>query len=60
MSAFDQSPSAAAEAAGNEVVRPRPDAVAEAIARSEVRFRNAGAFEPVALVRRERDQDHRT
>ena len=46
-----------AEAARCELTRPRPAAVAEAIARSEERFRAAGTFEAASLVRRERDRD---
>jgi len=45
-----------AEAARSELARPRPVAVAEAIARSEERFRSAGTFEAASLVRRDRDR----
>jgi metal-responsive CopG/Arc/MetJ family transcriptional regulator len=42
-------------AARRELVRRDPAAVAEAIARSEQRFRAAGGFDAAELVRRERD-----
>lgn len=42
-------------AARHELSRPHPDAVAEAIARSETRFRDVGAFEAADLVREIRD-----
>ena len=44
-----------AAAARRELARPDPDAVSEAIARSERRFESAGAFEAADLVRRDRD-----
>ena len=44
-----------AAAARRELARPDPDAVDEAISRSEQRFRNAGSFEAAELVRRDRD-----
>lgn len=44
-----------AAAARRELTRPDPEAVAEAIARSERRFRYAGAFDTTELVRRDRD-----
>jgi len=44
-----------AAAARRELDRPDPNAVAEAIARSERRFAEAGAFEAADLVRRDRD-----
>lgn len=44
-----------AAAARRELTRPDPEAVAEAIARSERRFRDAGAFDTTELVRRDRD-----
>ncbi len=44
-----------AAAARRELARRDPDAVAEAIARSERRFRGAGAFDAADLVRRDRD-----
>lgn len=44
-----------AAAARRELARPDPDAVDEAIIRSEQRFRNAGSFEAAELVRRDRD-----
>jgi metal-responsive CopG/Arc/MetJ family transcriptional regulator len=43
-----------ATAARRELTRRDPEAVAEAIARSERRFRNAGAFEAADLIRRDR------
>jgi len=43
-------------AAQREIARPDPDAVAAAIARSEGRFRSAGAFDAAELVRRDRDR----
>ena len=46
-----------AAAARRELARRDPEAVAEAIARSEQRFRMAGAFEASDLVRQ--DRDHR-
>jgi metal-responsive CopG/Arc/MetJ family transcriptional regulator len=45
-----------AEAARSELARPRPAAVAEAIARSEERFRSAGTFDAAWLVRRDRNR----
>jgi metal-responsive CopG/Arc/MetJ family transcriptional regulator len=45
-----------AEAAIREIGRRDPEAVAAAIARSEVRFLNAGSFEAVDLVRDDRDR----
>ena len=44
-----------ASAARRELARPNPDAVAEAIARSEARFLRSGAFESSAMVREQRD-----
>lgn len=44
-----------AAAARKELGRRDPDAVAEAIARSEQRFRSAGAFDAAELVRQDRD-----
>jgi metal-responsive CopG/Arc/MetJ family transcriptional regulator len=44
-----------AAAARRELARREPEAVAEAIARSEHRFRAAGAFDAVDLIRRDRD-----
>ena len=44
-----------AAAARRELDRPDPNAVAEAIARSERRFAEAGAFEAADLIRRDRD-----
>lgn len=44
-----------AMAARRELARRDPEAVAAAIARSEQRFRAAGAFEAAELVRRDRD-----
>lgn len=44
-----------AAAARRELTRPDPEAVAEAIARSERRFRGAGVFDATELVRRDRD-----
>jgi len=46
-----------AAAARRELARRDPEALAEAIARSEHRFRTAGAFDAAELVRR--DRDHR-
>lgn len=44
-----------AAAARRELARRDPDLVAAAIARSEQRFRNAGAFEAADLIRTDRD-----
>ena len=44
-----------AVAARRELARRDPEAVAAAIARSEERFRAAGAFEAAELVRGDRD-----
>jgi hypothetical protein len=44
-----------ATAARRELARRDPEAVAEAVARSERRFRAAGAFDATALVRADRD-----
>jgi predicted transcriptional regulator len=44
-----------AAAIRRELAQPDPDAVAEAVARSERRFRGAGAFDAADLVRRDRD-----
>jgi metal-responsive CopG/Arc/MetJ family transcriptional regulator len=44
-----------AAAARRELARHDPTAVAEAIARSEQRFRAAGAFDAAELVRQDRD-----
>ncbi|MHB1640614.1 MAG: type II toxin-antitoxin system HicB family antitoxin [Candidatus Dormibacteria bacterium] len=44
-----------AAAARRELVRRDPAAVAEAIARSEQRFRAAGGFDAAELVRQDRD-----
>lgn len=44
-----------AAAARRELSRRDPEAVAEAIARSEQRFRAAGAFDATDLVRGDRD-----
>ncbi|MHB1855019.1 MAG: ribbon-helix-helix protein, CopG family [Acidimicrobiales bacterium] len=44
-----------ATAARRELDRPDPDAVSEAIARSERRFQSEPAFEAAELVRRDRD-----
>ncbi|MDA8298375.1 MAG: ribbon-helix-helix protein, CopG family [Actinomycetota bacterium] len=44
-----------AAAARRELARPNPDAVGEAINRSEQRFRDAGSFDAAELVRRDRD-----
>ena len=44
-----------AAAARRELAQPDPERVAEALARSEQRFRNAGTFEATDLVRRDRD-----
>ena len=44
-----------ASAARRELERRDSEAVAEAIARSERRFRAAGAFDSAVLLRRERD-----
>lgn len=45
-----------ATAARREITRQDPEAVAEAIARSERRFRSAGSFEAGDLVRSDRDR----
>jgi metal-responsive CopG/Arc/MetJ family transcriptional regulator len=45
-------------AARHEVSERDPDALAEAIVRSEARFREAGAFEASDLVRQTRDGAH--
>jgi len=45
-----------AAAARRELERPQPAAVAEAIARSERRFRDAGSFDAAVLVRQDRDR----
>ncbi len=44
-----------AAAARRELARPESGAVAEAVARSERRFRTAGSFDAAELVRRHRD-----
>jgi hypothetical protein len=44
-----------ATAARRELTRRDPAAVAEAVARSERRFRDAGAFDAADLVRQDRD-----
>lgn len=44
-----------AAAARRELSRRDPEAVAAAIARSEARFRSAGAFDAARLVRADRD-----
>jgi hypothetical protein len=44
-----------AEAARRELVRRDPAVVAEAIRRSEERFRRAGRFDAADLIRRDRD-----
>ncbi len=44
-----------AAAARRELARPTLGAIAEAISRSEQRFRNAGSFEAADLVRRDRE-----
>ena len=44
-----------AAAARRELARPDPERVAEAIARSEQRFADAGTFESADLVRHDRD-----
>ncbi|MHB8219071.1 MAG: ribbon-helix-helix protein, CopG family [Acidimicrobiales bacterium] len=44
-----------AAAARRELARRDPRTVAEAIARSEERFRSAGEFDAVELVRQDRD-----
>ena len=44
-----------ATAARRELARRDPAAVAEAITRSEQRFRSAGEFDAADLVRRDRD-----
>lgn len=44
-----------ASAARRELGRRNPDAVAEAIARSEARFRASGKFEASDLIREHRD-----
>ncbi|MHB8594517.1 MAG: ribbon-helix-helix protein, CopG family [Acidimicrobiales bacterium] len=45
-----------AAAARRELARQEPEAVAEAIARSERRFQAAGAFDAAELVRQDRDR----
>jgi len=45
-----------AAAARRELARPDSGAVADAIARSERRFRTAGSFDAADLVRRDRDR----
>ena len=45
-----------AAAARRELARRDPEAVAEAIERSERRFRTAGAFDAAELVRQDRDR----
>jgi len=45
-----------AAAARRELARRDPEALAEAIARSERRFRTAGAFDAAELVRQDRDR----
>jgi predicted transcriptional regulator len=44
-----------AVAARRELARPRPEAVDDAIQRSERRFRAAGSFEAADVVRRDGD-----
>jgi metal-responsive CopG/Arc/MetJ family transcriptional regulator len=44
-----------AAAVRRELAQPDPDAVRDAVARSERRFRAAGAFDATDLVRRDRD-----
>jgi predicted transcriptional regulator len=44
-----------AVAVRRELARRDPEAVADAIARSEQRFRTAGGFDAAELVRRDRD-----
>jgi hypothetical protein len=44
-----------AAASRRELARRDPEAVARAVARSEQRFRAAGAFDAAELVRRDRD-----
>jgi len=44
-----------AAAARRELARRDPEAVAEAIARSEKRFRSAGRFDAAELIRQGRD-----
>ena len=44
-----------AAAARRELARRDPASVAEAIARSEQRFRSAGAFDAADLIRQDRD-----
>lgn len=44
-----------AVAARRELSRRDPEAIAEAIARSEMRFRGAGSFDASELVRLDRD-----
>jgi len=44
-----------AAAARRELARPDPEALAEAFARSEQRFRAAGGFDAAELVRQDRD-----
>jgi len=45
-----------AVAARRELSRPDSSAIAEAVARSEARFRRAGSFDATDLVRHERDR----
>ncbi len=45
-----------ATAARSELTRRDPEAVAEAIARSEQRFRTAGAFDAAELIDRDRSR----
>jgi len=45
-----------AAAARRELARRDPEAVAEAVARSEERFRTAGSFDAANLVRQDRDR----
>jgi metal-responsive CopG/Arc/MetJ family transcriptional regulator len=45
-----------ATAARRELARHDPEAVADAIARSEQRFRSAGGFDAAELVRQDRDR----
>lgn len=47
-----------AAAARRELTRHDPDAVAEAVARSERRFQAAGTFDAVDIVRHDRDRRH--
>jgi metal-responsive CopG/Arc/MetJ family transcriptional regulator len=44
-----------ASAARRELARGKPEQIAAAIARSELRFRDSGAFEAADLIRNERD-----